>query len=52
MRAVQMKNYVYLRPLAENPQVHIGFFRGFVPLQKEAFSLTTETVSGWRSRRE
>ena len=37
MRAVQMKNDVYVRPLPENPQVHIGFFRGFVPFHKEAF---------------
>ena len=35
MRAVQMKNNVYIGSLLENPQVHDGFFRGFVPFQKK-----------------
>ena len=37
MRAMQMKNDIYIRSLAENPQVHIGLFCRLLPFHKETF---------------
>ena len=37
MRAVQVKNNVYVKPFQEKSKVHIGFFRRFLSFDQQTF---------------